>query len=154
PAEKLAKVDFDIAQFQSQLAQLPAIRLERQFVRVMATYWLAQIAYERGNYGDAAEYFRYLRDHEAPAFLRFLDELPAAKTELEKKSRHPVNLVIKPKLNIWIIGANYNLARALEAQGRDAEAIDAYEADTSADQRPGSLYRARRLRQKLASQTK
>src|SRR5439155_18898054 len=153
--QQLEQADSDIAAIQTWLQQLPAVRLERRFVRLMATYWLAQIAYERGGYADAADYFRYLRDTEAPALLKAIEALPdKATTDLERNSRQMAEHVIKPMLSILTPGANYNLARALEAEGRYAEAIDAYGADTSADQRPGSLYRARRLEQELAEKAK
>jgi tetratricopeptide (TPR) repeat protein len=44
----------------------------------------------------------------------------------------------------WTAGARYNLARCYEALGRDAEAVELYESDTS-PQRAGNLLRARRL---------
>jgi hypothetical protein len=48
----------------------------------------------------------------------------------------------------WANGTRYNLARTYEAQGKNAEAIKLYEADTS-PQRDGNRLRARRLRNNL-----
>ncbi len=48
----------------------------------------------------------------------------------------------------WAAGARYNLARALEAQGKLAEAIELLETDDSL-QRHGNLLRAQQLKQKM-----
>jgi tetratricopeptide (TPR) repeat protein len=155
PAEELALIDNLGARILSQLQQLPAVRLQRQFVRLMATYFLAHIAYERGNYSDAAEYFRFLHETEGPAMIRIVEALPSrAANDAEIGTRQIVENVMKPLLTTWTTAANYNLARSLEAAGRYPEAIEAYKADTSPDQRPGSLYRAKRLEAELAGKTK
>ncbi len=50
----------------------------------------------------------------------------------------------------WAAGTRYNLGRTLEAQGKNAEAIKVYEADTS-PQRDGNRLRARQLKNKPQS---
>jgi hypothetical protein len=54
--------------------------------------------------------------------------------------------------SLWAFGANYNLARALEAQAKFAEAIAILEKDTSPQQH-GNKIRARTLKVKSKEKT-
>jgi tetratricopeptide (TPR) repeat protein len=140
----------------------------RQSARALATNWIAQVAYERGDYQEAAEYFRHFREKELPSLKEkelnlFADvdakKLPAeAKDQLEQRKRELQaqyeefrKQMIDPWLPIWDNAARDGLARASEAAGDLAQAIELYEQDTSPDQRLGSLIRAKRLREQLAA---
>jgi hypothetical protein len=141
-----------VLKIDQEIQQMPMIKLERQFARLMATYWIGLAAYERGDYADAADYFRHVRDVEAPALTKVAIALPEkSSTDVDKAMSRYADGLVKPMLTILSTGANYNLARSLEAAGKYTEAINAYENDNSADQRPGSLYRAKRLKEQLAA---
>ncbi len=140
--EEMALLDAAIEGVQARIQQMPSVRLDRRFVRLIATLWVGQVAYERGDYADAAAYFRYLLDAEVPALEKSLQAIPEKPTaDADKRLRQYADEMVKPMLAVWKAGANYNLARALEAGGRHAEAIEAYMKDSSV-QLPGSRYRA------------
>jgi hypothetical protein len=151
-ADQAAFLQRVVLTIDQQIEQMPMMRLERQFARLMATQWIGLVAHERGDYKDAAEYFRHVRDVEAPALSKAVAAIPEKpSSDMEKAMRQYADGLVTPMLTILSTAANFNLARSLEAAGKYAEAIDAYENDNSADQRPGSLYRAKRLKEQLAT---
>jgi tetratricopeptide (TPR) repeat protein len=163
----IQRMQMKAAELQQQLAAFPFERLGRQLARALASNWIAQVAYERGDYTEAVEYFTHFREKELPILkekeLKLLAELdpqqlpPEARAQFEEQKRQLQSqyqeyrkFMVDPWLPIWDNAARDGLARAMEAAGRLEEAIDLYEADTSPDQRLGSLIRAKRLREKLA----
>ncbi len=86
-----------------------------------ASYWLGVVAFERGDYDTAIDYFQ----------LRTLEAWPEGP---------------------WTSAAQYNLARTLEALGRNDEAIELYE-NSNSPQQFGNRLRARWLRDKATETT-
>jgi hypothetical protein len=84
-----------------------------------ATYWSGLIAYQRGNYRSAIDYFT-------------------------NRSQPPLVYPGGP----WTVGAQYNLARAYEASGQTQRAILQYGSNASSPGYLGDLLRAKWLRER------
>jgi len=110
---------------QEQIESLKLEPVQKELLRRAkqnASYWLGLIAYERGMFDLAVEYF-----------------------EVRTLQAHPQG--------VWTHGANYNLGRALESAGRNAEAIARYESDKTSPQYHGNHLRAGWLARQMNAAT-
>jgi tetratricopeptide (TPR) repeat protein len=101
----------------------PNVRQALTLAKMDASYWLGLIVAEQGNYPAAIDWF-------------------AARTlKLDPEGGQAPGSADTP----WAAGATYNLARAYEADGQIAKAIQTYRSDAGSPYRDGNLLRARWL---------
>ena len=93
-----------------------------------ASYWLGLIAYDRGEWSSAADFFQ-------KRTLDFFKDQTSGESPT----------------GFWTAGAGYNLARTYEQQGEFNKAIVLYIEDKS-PQRHGNLLRARWLKRISSAQ--
>ncbi len=113
--------------------------------KLAASYWLGLIQYEQGEFVPALDYLR-VRTLQYEAALDYLRahtlQLQVAISYL--RSRVPdLDSVFRFS---WASGANYNIARSLEANGQRQKAISAYESSIFLHNDAGNLVRARWLK--------
>lgn len=114
--QELIQLQLNLLMLQNELRGLPVFRFYRTIAHIHASYWIGIVAYERGDYHQAVEYFRQFR-------RRDLKNLPQIQKGLVGPIKKYAEALVKDWEPVWTNGARYNLARSLEAEGRHVEAL-------------------------------